>query len=154
MKAVESGQPISVDLTRAWLVERRGFQYSDPRLLTGTVSGLGDSGDLRLVRDPEIRKAIIAHLPQVSADRAEFDRWVDAFITGARPFRTVVLELPAYHPTAAEADVHALATYPVHPLMSAVLDMAIWTNEIRLISLRCMLSATDATLVAFLLSDC
>lgn len=148
LKAVLSGQPISVDSARAWLVERRGFYYSDPRLLTGTFSGLVESGDLRLVRAPDLRKAIIAYLPQISADRSEFDRWVDAFITGVRPFRTVVLELPVYEQTVAEAGVQALASYPAHSLMPAVLDTAIWTNEIRLIYLRRMLSATDLTMEA------
>lgn len=148
LRAVVSGQAISPDSSRAWLVERRGLYYSDPRLLTGTFSGLVESGDLRLVRDPEIRKSIIAYLPQVFSDRAEFDRWVDTFIEGIRPLRTAVLALSTYHPSMAEANVYVLANTPVHPVMTEVLDMAVWTNEVRLIYLRRMLAATDAAAAA------
>ena len=148
MKALASGTPISADSARAWLVERRGFNYSDPRLLTGTFSGLVESGDLRLIRDPDVRTAIIAYLPQITADRAEFDRWVDAFIEGVRAFRPVVLDLPEYYPRVGEAGVHALSAVPVHPLMGQVLDASVWTNEIRLIYLRRMLAATEATRAA------
>ncbi|MFV1988523.1 MAG: hypothetical protein ACC682_14695 [Gemmatimonadota bacterium] len=144
LNAVKSGQRISRDSARAWIIERRGLYYSDPRLLTGTFSGLVESGDLRLVRDAAIRRAIIGYLPQVSSDRGEFDRWVDAFIAGIAPIRTVVLTLPSYAGTLGETSVDAVSAFPAHPLLAEVLDSAIWTNEIRLIYLRRMLEATDS----------
>lgn len=45
----------------------------------------------------------------------------------------------------AEAMVAVFSASPVDPLMIGVLDAAIWTNEVRLIYLRRMLAATDAT---------
>jgi len=148
LQAVSVGAPIGEDSARAWLIERRALGYSDPRLLTGTFSALVDSGDLRVVRDPAVRKSIIGYLPQITADQAEFGRWVDAFIEVIRPFRAVVLDLPVYRPSYGEAGVEALSAVPVHPLMRQVLDGAVWTNEIRLIYLRRMLEATDAASAA------
>jgi hypothetical protein len=69
LEALARESPITADSARAWLVERRGFMYSDPRLLTGTFSGLIESGDLRLIRDPDVRKSIIAYLPMPLARR-------------------------------------------------------------------------------------
>jgi hypothetical protein len=145
LEALARESPIAADSARAWLVERRGFMYSDPRLLTGTFSGLIESGDLRLIRDPDVRKSIIAYLPQITADRAEFDRWVDEVIEGFRAFRPVALGLPNYYHAVGEAGVQALSAVPVHPLMGPVLDVSVWTNEIRLIYLRRMLAATEQT---------
>ena len=143
LSAVKGGETISPDSARAWLVEQRGFYYADPRLLTGTFSGLVESGDLRMIRDPDVRKSILGYLPQIQADRVEFDRWVDAFITGIRPYRTVLLRLPKTERSLAEGSVQALSTFPGHPLLAEALDAAIWSNEIRLIYLRRMLVATE-----------
>jgi hypothetical protein len=145
LNALRRGERISADSARSWLIEQRAVYYSDPRLLTGTFSGLVESGDLRLVRDPEIRKAILSYLPQVEADRAEFDRWVDRYIAGIAPYRVAVQSLPGPPPSMAEAQVAVFSASPVDPLAIGVLDSAMWTNEVRLIYLRRMLEATDAT---------
>jgi len=145
LEALTTGSPITADSARAWLVERRGFMYSDPRLLTGTFSGLIESGDLRLIRDSDMRKSIIAYVPQITADRAEFDRWVGELIKGFRAYRPVALSLPEYYTAVGETGVHALSAVPVHPLMRPALDVAVWTNQLRLIYLRRMLAATEQT---------
>jgi hypothetical protein len=142
LQAVMSGEPIPVDSAQAWVVERRGLFYSDPRLLTGTFSGLVESGDLRLVRDPTIRKAIIAYVPQVVSDRAEFDRWVDTFIAGLVKYRPSPRRGAVEDPTTFQETVNLVASGS--PVAAELLDHAIWTNTVRLIYLRRMLAATDS----------
>ena len=141
--AAKSGSEISVDSARAWLVERRGFYYSDPRLLEGTFSGLTSSGDLRLIADPRLRNAIIAYLPQVSADRAEFDRWVGIFLDDLSEGRSLVHGLDDYAPAMGDGVAAAFAANPRHPAMVAALDSQVWTHQVRLIYLRRMLDATE-----------
>jgi hypothetical protein len=146
--ALERGAPITADSARAWLVERRGFMYSDPRLLTGTFSGLIESGDLRLIQDVEMRKSITAYRPLTTADRVEFDRWVGQLVEGYRAYRPVALSMPEYYTVVGETGAQALSTVPVHPLMRPTLDIAVWTNQLRLIYLRRMLAATEETSAA------
>lgn len=143
LTAIRSGEAVSADSARAWSQERRGLYYSDPRLLTGTFSGLVDSGDLHLIRDPQIRKAVLAYPPQISQDKAEFDRWVDTYIQILKPYRKVALEADVYRAELGESGVVALTGNPVDPLMLEVLDGQIWTNQVRLIYLRRMLEATE-----------
>lgn len=143
MNAMKSGVVISPDSARAWLVERRGLYYSDPRMLMGTFSGLVDSGDLRLIRDPVVRGAIVAYVPQISADQTEFGRFVDTFIEGLKSARLVIQDLPKYEPVISDGAVAAFLHRPADPRMVTALDLAIWSNQIRLIYLRRMLEATD-----------
>lgn len=75
--ALRSAEPISGDSARAWLT-RRAFYYSDPRLLLGTFEALLQTGDLNLLRDDQVRSAVIAYANQVNADMAEFGRWIEA----------------------------------------------------------------------------
>jgi len=42
--------------------------------LTGTVTALISTGDLRLLSSPALRQAIAAYAAQIHEDRAEFDR--------------------------------------------------------------------------------
>lgn len=145
MNALKSGAVISPDSARAWLVERRGLYYSDPRVLTGTFSGLVDSGDLRLIHDPVVRGAIVAYVPQISADQAEFGRFVDTFIEGLKSARLVIQGLPEYEPVISDGAVAAFIHRPADARMVTALDLAIWSNQIRLIYLGRMLEATNRT---------
>lgn len=142
-KAVATGEPILADSAQAWLVDRRGVFYSDPRLLTGTFTGLIESGDTRLIRDPMKRISILAYLPQITADRDEFDRWVGIYLTRISPLRIAGLEAPAYDPSVGGPSVQALVSVPVDPAVPVALDAAIHANRARLIYLRRMLAATD-----------
>lgn len=145
MRALKSGVVVSPDSAQDWLVERRALYYSDPRVLTGTFSGLVDSGDLRLIHDPVIRGAIVAYVPQISADQAEFGRFVDTFIEGLKSARLVIQGLPRYEPVISDAAVAAFLHRPADPRMITALDLAIWSNQVRLIYLRRMLAVTDRT---------
>lgn len=75
--ALRSTEPVSDDSARAWL-SRRAFYYSDPRLLLGTFEALLQTGDINLLRDDQVRSAVIAYASQVDADVAEFGRWIEA----------------------------------------------------------------------------
>lgn len=73
--ALRSPAPIPSDSTAAW--GRAGpLNYSDPRLLLGTVTALQQSGDLRLIGDDRLRVAIIGYAGGVDKDWEEFSRWV------------------------------------------------------------------------------
>ena len=73
--AVVSAQPVSADSVQEWFHGRRGLSYADPRLLTGTLDALVNTGDLRLIRDPFVRQGLLSYLPKIEQDRAEYDRW-------------------------------------------------------------------------------
>jgi hypothetical protein len=80
--ALRTRQPLDPDSAAAWMDVGSGQSfpwYSDPRLATGTMVALVETGDLNLIRDPGTRSATIAYLGQLQADLAEFGRSVDPF---------------------------------------------------------------------------
>lgn len=87
--AVVSGGPIAPDSVQLWLHERRGLSYADPRLLTGTIDALVNTGDLRLVRDASIRQGLVSYLPRIEQDQSEFDRWVGLGIDHIEQLRII-----------------------------------------------------------------
>jgi hypothetical protein len=76
-EAVAKPEPIPLDSATAWLVERRGGFYSDPRLITGTIATMLATGDIRLIRNSQLRQAVVAYETQIREDRTEFDRHVE-----------------------------------------------------------------------------
>lgn len=71
-----TGRPLA-DSVRAWLEQRDGsWWYSDPRLLDGTITALVETGDLTLIRDSQLRSAVLGYQSQLRADMAEFRRFV------------------------------------------------------------------------------
>lgn len=146
--AAASGEPITADSARAWLVERRGLHYSDPRLLTGTFTAMVESGDLRLVGDEGLRTAIAAYVPQITSDRAEFDRWVGYYLEEIRPLRSAAARAVPYDPAPATAEAAALSAGIAVDEAMASLDAAILANQVRITYLRRMLDATAAVATA------
>jgi hypothetical protein len=144
LRAVQEGRAISLDSALVWMVDRRAFAYSDPRLLTGTFSGIIASGDIHLVRDPGIRTTILAYLPQIDEDKAEFDRWVDFYLEGAASLRRAASDRVDYAPDPGVPAAHLLVNNPSHPSVLPSLDAAVFANEARSEYLRRMLAATIA----------
>lgn len=141
-RATVSGERISPDSARAWLVDRRGLYYSDPRLVTGTFNAIVVSGDLRLIEDGERRNAIVAYVPQVTADRAEFDRWVGIYLDRTALFREAGARSVPYDPTPGGPEAAALAAGAAVGEAIRALDAAIFANRVRLTYLHRMLDAT------------
>lgn len=84
-------QSVSPDSAQAWFHTRRGLNYADPRLLTGTIDALISTGDLRLIRDPSVRQGLMSYLPKIEQDRAEFDRWVGLGVDHVEQLRIIGL---------------------------------------------------------------
>jgi len=81
LPALRSPVPISLESAREWTQLEPGFMwYADPRLLDGAITALVATGDINLVRDPQIKTSLIAYLGQLQADMNEFDRGVSQFI--------------------------------------------------------------------------
>jgi hypothetical protein len=140
--AVSERRPIPPDSANAWLHERRGLNYSDPRLLTGSVSALIGTGDVRLVRDPVVRKAIMAYLPQISADQAEFDRWVEHLLMPLERLRAVGLRIPLSGYSHPSPSVRAVSATSPDPEVLTALDGIKFSHGERLLYLNRMLAAT------------
>jgi hypothetical protein len=67
--------PLSPDSARGWLHWQLGW-YSDPRPLLGTVTTLIETGDIRLIRDAELRSEIVAYASLMVTDMEELSRFV------------------------------------------------------------------------------
>ena len=81
LAALGSPVPMTIGSAREWTqLEPDFLWYSDPRLLVGTITALVATGDINLVRDPQIKTALIRYLGQLQADMNEFDRGVNQYI--------------------------------------------------------------------------
>ena len=67
---------VAPDSVSAWF-GRLPSNYSDPRLQLGSLTALVGTGEIRLVRSPELRSALVAYVSQIEMDLAEIHRWVD-----------------------------------------------------------------------------
>jgi hypothetical protein len=143
-RAVQLGNTITNDSAKAWLVTRRGVYYSDPRLLTGTVTALISTGELRLLSDATLRQAVAGYATQIREDRDEFDRFVESLQPPFEAlrnlgFRTNTSEMSReqFGPVVA-----ALTGKPGTEVLAA-LDGVLVANEIRVVYLRRMLETTQ-----------
>jgi hypothetical protein len=142
-RAVASGEIVTMDSARAWLITRRGVYYSDPRLLTGTVTALVSTGDLRLLSETRLRQAVAGYATQVREDRDEFDRFVESLQPPFEAlrnlgFRKNIKGMPREQ---FGAVVTALVGKPGTEVLAA-LDGVLVANEIRAVYLRRMLETT------------
>jgi hypothetical protein len=141
-RAVAAGRGVAPDSAQAWLVERRGVYYSDPRLLTGTISALLETGDIGLVRDPGLRQAVVAYLPQITHDQAQFDRWADRGMDHLDALRAAGVGPGLTWASLVEPAVRAIVTSSGEQEILVALDGAVYANQIRLVYLGRMLDAT------------
>lgn len=142
LKAIVAGGAIDADSAQAWLIERRALFYSDPRPLTGTFTALVETGDLRVIRDPKKRKAVIGYLSQITADKAEFDRFVDQTMGYIAQFREAGTGPDRAWASLGASAVRALLEDPRNPVLSTALEGLITSCEIRLVYLNRMVEAT------------
>ena len=141
--AVARGQVISSDSAEAWLIARRGVYYSDPRLLTGTVTALISTGDLRLLRNPTLRQAVAGYATQIREDRDEFDRFVASLQPPFEALRNLGFNGSAtFDRDQFGAVVAAVTGKPGRPVLAA-LDGVLVASEIRLFYLQRMLETTE-----------
>jgi hypothetical protein len=143
-QAVTSGQPISRDSAQAWLITRRGVYYSDPRLLTGTVTELISTGNLRLLRNAALRQAVAGYATRIREDRDEFDRFVASL---QPPFEVLRNEgfrnnPPGFPREDFGAVVAAVTGTPGKEVLAA-LDGVLIASEIRSFYLRSMLQTSE-----------
>lgn len=82
LNAFNSGRPVSDDSVVHWF-SMGILNYSDPRLVTGTVTALLQTGDLNLIRDARVRNGVSAYATSTAEDWAEFSRWVDISLNTA-----------------------------------------------------------------------
>lgn len=146
-RAIARGDLISHDSAMSWAITRRGVHYSDPRLLTGTVTTLISTGDLRLLRQPALRQAIAAYATQIHEDRAEFDRAVTLHFSSYESLRATAFRTGAELPADVDAlflssAVSALTGHPGNQVLSAM-DGIISSNHIRVIYLERMLQTNE-----------
>lgn len=142
LNAIASGGAIEPDSAQAWLIERRALFYSDPRPLTGTLTALVETGDLRVIRDPAKRQGVIAYLSQISADKTEFDRFVDQTMGYIAQFREVGMGSDFAWTSLGASSVRALVNDTRNPALPVALEGLIISCEIRIVYLNRMLEAT------------
>jgi hypothetical protein len=65
--------PLSADSARGWLHWQLGW-FSDPRPVLGTVTTLIETGDIRLIRNAELRSQIVAYASLMATDMEELSR--------------------------------------------------------------------------------
>lgn len=70
---------LSAEAARKWLMHAGG-SYSDPRLVLGTVGTLLQTGDIGLIRNPDLRSRIVAYSDFMASDLEELGRNVDRLI--------------------------------------------------------------------------
>ena len=70
--ALSSKQSLQGDEALQWLRWRSGW-FSDPRPVTGNVYSLIDTGEIQLIRNPEIRAAIIDYASIMKGGSADSD---------------------------------------------------------------------------------
>lgn len=82
LAALRSPVPMTLDSAEEWTQLEPGFLwYSDPRLLDGAITALVATGDINLVRNPQVKTALIKYLGQLKADMNEFDRGVNHYFS-------------------------------------------------------------------------
>lgn len=142
--AVVRGDNISKDSAAAWMVTRRGVYYSDPRLLTGTVTTLISTGDLKLIRNSSLRQSIAGYSTRIQEDREEFNRFVASL---QPPFDALREEGFRQHGTIADragfAAVVAAVTGRPGVAVQHALDGVLIASEIRSVYLKRMLETTQ-----------
>jgi hypothetical protein len=145
LNALAAGAEIPADSAQAWLMERRGLFYSDPRPITGTFSALVETGDLRLIRDSAKRNAIISYLAQITADKAEFDRFVDDHLFALRMIRAAGSAPAQQWGSLGDSAVRAYLAVPTDPAVPTALEHLITATEVRQVYLGRMIEATRET---------
>jgi hypothetical protein len=142
--AVSRRQTITRDSAEAWLITRRGVYYSDPRLLTGTVTELVSTGDLRLLRNSAVRQAVATYATQIREDRDEFNRFVQSLQPPFEALRTLGFQNEqAIDRKIPFSPVVAAVTGTPGREALAALDGVLVANEIRLFYLQRMQETTD-----------
>ncbi len=152
LSALASAEVVSPDSARSWLIDRRGLYYSDPRPITGTLSALVQTGDLRLIRAADQRNAIVSYLAQITEDKREFDRFVDESLVAIRMIRAAGATPARPWGLIGDAAVRALVGRPVDPAVPTALEHVITAAEIRQVYLSRMIEATQS-IEAVLLQD-
>lgn len=81
LAALRSPAAMTLESARAWTQLEPGFiWYSDPRLLDGAITALVATGDINLIRNPQVKSSLVGYLGQLKADMNEFDRGVSQFL--------------------------------------------------------------------------
>jgi hypothetical protein len=76
--AAQRDAPPSADSVGVWLGRRDGsWWFSDPRLRDGTITALAQTGDFELIREANVRSAILGYVSQLQSDLDEFRREVN-----------------------------------------------------------------------------
>lgn len=114
-------------------------RYTDPRLVVGTIEALLASGSIRIVRDPEVRSAILQYVSSVKQDHAAFTRWAERGATSTAAFVNL-WELNVNSPLLADA-VTQLRRSP--PARQAIREMVL-AGYFRQRYLTRMIEATDS----------
>ncbi len=113
-RALRSRQPMDRDSATSWMIREPTFPwYSDPRVLTGTIVALVETGDINLIRQGDLRSAIIGYLGQLEADLAEFRRGIVPFQDHADRLYALAESARAAEPRAERED--AAQAYAVSP---------------------------------------
>jgi hypothetical protein len=73
VRALYRQGPLSADSARSWLHWQLGW-FSDPRPVLGTVTTLIETGDIRLIRNAELRSQIVAYASLMATDMEELSR--------------------------------------------------------------------------------
>jgi hypothetical protein len=79
LDALHQSATTSPDSTEVWLRYRLGY-YSDPRPVLGTVNTLIETGDIKLIRDAQLRSRIVAYASLMATDAEELSRHVTRLI--------------------------------------------------------------------------
>ena len=122
--AVVQQERISPDSAQAWLHDRRGLNYADPRPLTGTFS------------------ALIAYLPQLIYDHAEYDRWVHLYLPHMERLREIGIGVHPRNSSPVFPTNYALLYASTNPDVLAALHGVLQKHRNRRIYLDRMLEST------------
>ena len=82
LDALHAREIPSADSSKSWLRFRLGF-YSDPRPVLGTVNTLIETGDIRLIRNAQLRSQIVAYASLMATDAEELSRHVTRLISAS-----------------------------------------------------------------------
>jgi hypothetical protein len=110
LAALYRPEPLELASARLWFKRSTGW-FSDPRPVLGTIDTLIATGDIGLIRDPELRSRIMAYASLVTSDMAELNRSVDR-LTGANDAERKRLELIGLPPVEEYSEEQMSSLFP------------------------------------------
>lgn len=123
--ALRAPRRMDYDSADIWMNREPTFPwYSDPRLSTGTMVALVETGDINIIRDSRVRSATIAYLGQLEADLAEFSRGITPFQDHSdRLYRLMELGRPIDKDLSGDHTARALVTIQGIPEAAVVMRL-------------------------------